>query len=91
MLCGWTILRKDFGIKLVVLVLPTSNEQWGECRNCSTLLCRPTVNDNSVLMNFDNSSRRKVSYDLEGVHTKVMDVGRNETVFASHLIDQVVY
>ena len=53
---------------------------------------RPTVmHDSSVLMNFDNSSAHKVMYDLGSMHTKVMDVGRKETVFAFHLVDQVIY
>ena len=88
MLCEWIILKRDLGNKLVV-GLPTSNEQLGECETGSTLLGRPTVT--TFLINFDNISRRKVMYDLGGIHAKAMDMGWNETVFAFHLIEQVVY
>jgi len=75
---------------ILVVGFPTSIEQWGECRTCPTLLRRPTVTT-VVSLYFDNSSRRKVPFDLGGMHTKVMGVRRNKTVFAFHLIDQVVY
>ena len=59
----------------------------------SDLFYTPTqayCDDSSVLTNFDNSSRRKVPYDLGGLHIK-MGVKQNWTAFVFHLIDQVVY
>ena len=47
--------------------------------------------DSNVLINLDNSNRRKVPYDLGGMHTKLMGMKRDETAFVFHLIDQVVY
>ena len=42
MYCECTILSKDFGNKLVV-AFHISDEQWGQCETCSTLLSRPRV------------------------------------------------
>ena len=38
-------------------------------------------NDSNVLINFDNLSRRKVLYDLGGMHIEVMGVKQNKTAF----------
>lgn len=89
MLCEWIIVRKDFGNNFVIGHL-TNNEQWWECDLFYTPM-QAYCDDNSVLINFDNLSSWKAPYNFGDMHTKMMDVGWNEIVFAFHLIDQTVY